>query len=118
MFDEFKNPSNQYRSIPFWFWNSKLDKDELKYQIKEMKKARLGGYFMHARSGLKTEYLSEEWFDCIKTGIEAGKKPDLMYGHMMRKAGQAVLPEVLFLLYRLTIMQNLCHLKNILQLTK
>lgn len=77
MFDEFKNPSNQYRSIPFWFWNSKLDKDELKYQIKEMKKARLGGYFMHARSGLKTEYLSEEWFDCIKTGIEAGKEAGL-----------------------------------------
>ena len=77
MFDEFKNPSNQYRSIPFWFWNSKLDKDELKYQIKEMKKARLGGYFMHARSGLKTEYLSEEWFDCIRTGIEAGKEAGL-----------------------------------------
>ena len=42
-----------------------------------MKKARLGGYFMHARSGLKTEYLSEEWFDCIKTGIEAGKEAGL-----------------------------------------
>lgn len=77
MFEEFKNPSNQYRSIPFWFWNSKLDKEELKYQVNEMKKASVGGYFMHARSGLKTEYLSEEWFDCIKTGIEAGKEAGL-----------------------------------------
>lgn len=77
MFDEFKNPSNEFRPIPFWFWNSKLDKEELKSQVEEMKKARLGGYFMHARSGLKTEYLSEEWFDCIKTGIEAGKAAGL-----------------------------------------
>lgn len=77
MFEEFKNPTNQYRSIPFWFWNSKLNQEELKSQVEEMKKARIGGYFMHARSGLKTEYLSEEWFECIKTGIEAGKAAGL-----------------------------------------
>lgn len=77
MFAEFKNPSNQYRPIPFWSWNDKLEKEELIYQIKEMKKAGVGGYFMHARSGLKVEYLSEEWFDCIKTGLETGKEEGL-----------------------------------------
>lgn len=77
MFAEFKNPSNQYRPIPFWSWNDKLEKEELVYQIKEMKKAGVGGYFMHARSGLKVEYLSEEWFDCIKTGLETGKEEGL-----------------------------------------
>lgn len=77
MLKQFKNPSNQYRPIPFWSWNDKLEKDELEYQIEQMKKVRVGGYFMHARSGLKTEYLSEEWFDCIKTGIEAAKKTGL-----------------------------------------
>ncbi len=77
MFNEFKNPSNKFRPIPFWSWNDKLEVDELKYQIDEMKKARVGGYFMHARSGLKTEYLSEEWFDCIKAGIDAGKETGL-----------------------------------------
>lgn len=77
MLKEFKNPSNQYRPIPFWSWNDKLEKEELKFQIDEMKKARVGGYFMHARSGLKTKYLSEEWFDCIKTGIEAAKETGL-----------------------------------------
>lgn len=77
MFKEFKNPSNQFRPIPFWSWNDKLEVDELKYQIDQMKKARVGGYFMHARSGLKTEYLGEEWFECIKAGIEAGKETGL-----------------------------------------
>lgn len=77
MLKEFKNPSNQYRPIPFWSWNDKLEKEELRFQIQEMKEARVGGYFMHARSGLKTPYLSEEWFDCIKTGIEAAKETGL-----------------------------------------
>lgn len=77
MFREFKNPSNKYRPIPFWSWNDKLDTEELKWQIEEMKKARVGGYFMHARSGLKTEYLSEEWFDCIKAGIDKAKETGL-----------------------------------------
>lgn len=77
MFNEFKNPSNKFRPIPFWSWNDKLEIDELKYQIEQMKEARVGGYFMHARSGLKTPYLSEEWFDCIKAGIEAGKETGL-----------------------------------------
>ncbi|QHQ61014.1 hypothetical protein Ana3638_09735 [Anaerocolumna sedimenticola] len=77
MIKEFQNPSNQFRPIPFWSWNDKLEKEELQYQIEEMKKAGLGGYFMHARSGLKVEYLSEEWFECIKTGIDKGKEVGL-----------------------------------------
>ncbi len=77
MIREFKNPSAQYRPIPFWSWNDKLEIEELKRQIDEMKKARVGGYFMHARSGLKTEYLSEEWFDCIRAGIEKAKETGL-----------------------------------------
>ncbi len=33
-----------------------------------------GGFFMHSRVGLKTEYLSKRWFDCIKLSIDAAKK--------------------------------------------
>lgn len=77
MLKEFKNPSNQYRPIPFWSWNDKLEKEELEYQIEEMKGAGVGGFFMHARSGLKVDYLSEEWFDCIQTGINKVKEVGL-----------------------------------------
>jgi len=31
----------------------------------------LGGYFMHARSGLMVDYLGKDWYDCIEAGIEA-----------------------------------------------
>ena len=62
------------RSLPFWSWNDKLDKNELGKQIEWMKKNGFGGFFMHARAGLKTEYLSEEWFDCIKFCVKKAKE--------------------------------------------
>lgn len=72
-----ENPSPEYRGHPFWSWNDKLCEDELRRQIREMKRVGLGGYFMHARGGLTTEYMSDEWFDCIKVGIDEGKKTGL-----------------------------------------
>lgn len=76
---EFENPTNNYRGKPFWSWNGELNKDELIRQTHIMKDMGLGGYFMHSRSGLITEYLSDEWFEYInavadeseKTGMEA-----------------------------------------------
>ena len=46
-----------YQSIPFWSWNDKLEPEELRRQIRNMKKAGIGGFFMHARGGLLTEYM-------------------------------------------------------------
>ena len=57
---------NANKPIPFWSWNDKLEKEELIRQIEWMHKNGIGGFFMHARGGLKTEYLSNEWFDCIR----------------------------------------------------
>ena len=54
------------RTLPFWSWNGKLEENELLRQIIWMKETGMGGFFMHARSGLKTDYLSEEWFSHIK----------------------------------------------------
>ena len=72
-----KCPPKENLPIPFWSWNDKLDKDLMKWQVEEMSKAGVRGYFMHARGGLKTEYLSEEWMECIETGIEEGSKNNL-----------------------------------------
>lgn len=53
-----------YRPIPFWSWNDKLSKDRLCEQIEWMHAQGIGGFFMHARGGLITEYLGEEWMEC------------------------------------------------------
>ncbi len=52
-----------YRPIPFWSWNEKLGIKETQKQVKIMSDAGMGGFFMHARGGLQTEYMSDEWFD-------------------------------------------------------
>lgn len=69
-----KNPPNKYRPVPFWSWNEKLDVTETKKQIKQMSEAGLGGFFMHARGGLQTEYMSEEWFDNISASLDEGER--------------------------------------------
>ena len=69
---QFANPSNEWRGKPFWSWNGKLDKDELIRQVGVMKDMGFGGYFMHSRVGLATEYLGEEWFDLINAVADAG----------------------------------------------
>lgn len=69
-----ENPGSEFRGAPFWAWNSKLDPQELRRQIGKLHEMGLGGFFMHARVGLNTEYLGKEWFDCIRTCIEEAKK--------------------------------------------
>ncbi len=56
--------------LPFWSWNDRLETDELKRQIDLMRKAGLGGYFMHARGGLETPYMGDEWMQAIRTGMD------------------------------------------------
>lgn len=68
------DPPKKYRPIPFWSWNEKLHTDETAWQIDQMEKAGIGGYFMHARGGLQTEYMGEEWMDNIKCGVHEGEK--------------------------------------------
>ena len=39
-----------------------------------MKDNGIGGFFMHARGGLKTQYMSEEWMYCIDACCDEAEK--------------------------------------------
>lgn len=67
---EAKQKQDMYRPRPFWSWNDHLEEHRLKEQVRAMKRAGLGGFFMHARVGLRTPYFSEEWFNAIRTCID------------------------------------------------
>ncbi len=69
----FPNPSVAYRGKPFWSWNGELRGEELVRQAHIMKEMGLGGYFMHSRAGLITEYLGDEWFDLINEVADAAE---------------------------------------------
>ena len=70
----FQHPTRKYRGKPFWSWNGKLEEQELLRQIDIIKEMGFGGYFMHSRTGLETEYLGEEWFELINKCAEYGEK--------------------------------------------
>lgn len=73
----FKNPTAQYRGKPFWAWNGRLEEQQLHDQIDWMEKMGFGGYFMHSRTGLETEYLGEEWFSLTNSCADYGERKGL-----------------------------------------
>lgn len=72
----FRMPPATFRAKPFWAWNGELEKEELFWQIHMMKEMGFGGFFMHSRTGLKTEYLGDKWFrlinDCVDEAVRIG----------------------------------------------
>lgn len=88
----FKNPTKEYRGTPFWSWNTRLNKGECLRQIDCFKDMGFGGYHVHARSGLDTEYLGKDFMDIISACNEHGKKEDMifyMYDEDRYASGQA-----------------------------
>ena len=71
---ELSGDLREYKSIPFWSWNNNLDEKELLKQIDDMYSVGIGGFIMHARTGLKTEYLGEKWFSCINACLKRARE--------------------------------------------
>ena len=74
----FKNPTSEYRGTPFWAWNAALEKDELLRQIDVFKEMGLGGFHMHVRTGMDTEYLSPEFFSLIRACVDHAKEKEML----------------------------------------
>ena len=74
----FLNPTSEYRAAPFWAWNSKLEKQELLWQLDVLKRMGFGGAHMHVRTGMSTPYLSDEHMDYVKACIEKAKTEGML----------------------------------------
>ncbi len=74
----FMNPTCEYRGTPFWAWNSDLKAEELCRQIEIFKKMGLGGFHMHVRTGMSTNYLSDEFMSLIKCCCEKADKEHML----------------------------------------
>ena len=74
----FRNPTSEYRGTPFWAWNSDLKAEELCRQIEIFKKMGLGGFHMHVRTGMSTNYLSDEFMALIKCCCEKADKEHML----------------------------------------
>lgn len=72
--DEFSDPPAAFRGKPFWSWNGDLDEEELLRQLDILKAMGMGGTFMHSRTGLKTTYLGEKWFQLVNRCAERSEE--------------------------------------------
>lgn len=70
----FLKPTAEFRGAPLWSWNDELRNEELVRQIRLMRRAGIGGFYMHSRIGLLTKYMSDEWMDRVRTCIHEAKR--------------------------------------------
>lgn len=74
----FENPTSEYRATPFWAWNDNLDKDDLLWQIDQLKKMGFGGFHMHVRCGMATPYLGDEFMNLVKACANKAEKEKML----------------------------------------
>ena len=69
----FQSPPAEYTSAPFFVWNGKMTKEEIKIYLNDFKSKGILQVFIHPRPGMITTYLTEEWFDLFTYTLELGK---------------------------------------------
>ena len=74
----FRNPTSEYRSTPFWAWNTDLKMEELSRQLDVFKEMGFGGAHMHVRTGMSTPYLSDDFMSLIKGCTEKAKSEKML----------------------------------------
>lgn len=72
--DLFKNPPTSLRSKAFWSWNGELNESSIRSQVQAMRDMGMGGFYMHARVGLKTAFLSDAWFAIVDAAVDEARK--------------------------------------------
>ena len=74
----FRKPTAEYKATPFWAWNGALEKEELLEQIDIFNEMGYGGFHMHVRTGLETQYLSEEFMSLIRACTDKAKENKML----------------------------------------
>jgi hypothetical protein len=74
LFDEFQEIRRSFQAVPFWFWNDDMEPGEIRRQIGEMAAREIGGFFIHARMGRVTPYMSEPWMECVKAAVAEARR--------------------------------------------
>ncbi len=66
MTENFRDPGNEYRSIPFWSWNCGVTRELIDEDLDTFVKMGFGGVCPHPRTGLDVEYLGGEFMDLME----------------------------------------------------
>lgn len=72
--ESFQNPPGEYRGAPMWAWNTELNQETMEEQMRCFARMGFGGFLMHTRVGLATEYMGKEFMDGIRFCVEQAKE--------------------------------------------
>jgi hypothetical protein len=73
----FLNPGKEYRGKPFWSWNCKITSELVRDQIEMFDQMGFGGAMLHARTGLDTPYLGDEFMGYIQQANQLMKQKNM-----------------------------------------
>lgn len=73
----FRNPPNEFRMMPFWFWNHEMVEKEVQRQIRDHNEHGIGGEFIHPRHGRLTPYMGERWLENVEAAADQCKDLDM-----------------------------------------
>ncbi|MBD3351301.1 MAG: hypothetical protein GF364_07420 [Candidatus Lokiarchaeota archaeon] len=73
----FKEPPNEFRMMPFWFWNHEMVEKEVQRQIRDHHTHGIGGEFIHPRHGRLTPYMGKRWLENVEAAADECKKLDM-----------------------------------------
>ena len=89
----FKNPPQSYLPTVYWFWNGKIEYEQIKDQLEEIKRSNtVESVCIMAWEGLEIKYLSDEWFDKVKYACKIAKEVGLhvcLYDEFLWPSGHA-----------------------------
>ena len=73
----FSDPPSRYRGTPFWSWNTRMEPAHLE-MIGEFKQMGMGGVHIHARTGLATPYLGDEFMALAKASADECERQGML----------------------------------------
>ena len=89
----FKTPPQSFLPTVYWFWNGKIEYEQIKWQLKEIKRSNtVESVCIMAWEGLEIKYLSDEWFDKVKYACRIAKEVGLhvcLYDEFLWPSGHA-----------------------------
>ena len=73
----FSDPPRQYSSAPLWTWNDILTEEQIVTSLRDFAEQKIRQVILHARPGLMTPYLSDEWFRFCKIALKEAERLDM-----------------------------------------
>ncbi|MFA7183974.1 MAG: hypothetical protein WC082_03725 [Victivallales bacterium] len=72
--NQFINPSEEFRPIPWWSWSGEMDYGEMEKQLEEMKAKGINEFFIFAIYGLDIPYMGKEWWERVEWTLKKCEK--------------------------------------------